>query len=817
MMTRLLSVLVLAAGVVFGQQALPPLPALPAELGPVFSAPGGDALAAMFKPMDGSLPVTWVEQPGQGGYLRLPANFANTTHTRASWDIPVQLDMAAARGLQFDFFCADITPFDYMRVYFHSGDGWYANSFGINNGDQWNRVKIDKAESSTEGHPAGWGVIDTVRISIWRGENRDSVAAIANVGVVGSKPEVLVVRAESNIRANDAEAKGYSSYAANVSNTVDVLDIPYALVSDLDLTAAMLDGPGTVVLPYNPRLPDAVLGLLQGFVAKGGKVVACYNLAGGVAELIGVSNARWQRSSGGNYLGFQATAGRLAGQPDFAPQSSPHSTLVDVGADGRVIATWRKQDGEDSGLPAVVVTPRGAFIGHVWNNENDSRKRQFLLAVLGNLAPKLWERAAQAEFNRIGAIGPHRDFAEFEKAFPAQAATAAQADLTAARELRQRAEAALLAKQWQECIVLSSDAADRVLKAWCRTQPSQADDFRGFWCHDATGLPGKSWDESIKLLSESGFNAIVPNMLWGATCSYPSKVLTPEARVAERGDQVAQCLAACAKYGVKCHVWKVNWNCGSQASKDLLADLAAQKRTQKSFDGTENTRWLCPSHPVNQQLEVDAMLELVRNYPTLDGIHFDYIRYPGPEGCFCDGCRERFQQRLGAVVENWPRDVREKDDLREPWLQFRRDAITTVVRQVHEQAKKIRPGIEISAAVFRNWPQCRDSVAQDWSLWCERGWLDFVCPMNYTDSNLEFEQQCRRQLAPSHGVPLYPGIGMSCWRNPNDAVKLTEQIAAVRRVGMRGFTVFNYDSHAEANLPLVKLGVTSWPVPVARP
>ena len=31
------------------------------------------------------------------------------------------------------------------------------------------------------------------------------------------------------------------------------------------------------------------------------------------------------------------------------------------------------------------------------------------------------------------------------------------------------------------------------------------------------------------------------------------------------------------------------------------------------------------------------MLEVVRNY-DVDGVHFDYIRYPNKDGCFCAGC-----------------------------------------------------------------------------------------------------------------------------------------------------------------------------------
>ena len=41
-------------------------------------------------------------------------------------------------------------------------------------------------------------------------------------------------------------------------------------------------------------------------------------------------------------------------------------------------------------------------------------------------------------------------------------------------------------------------------------------------------------------------------------------------------------------------------------------------------------------------LERDAMLEVATNY-DVDGIHFDYIRYPASDHCYCDGCRTRFE------------------------------------------------------------------------------------------------------------------------------------------------------------------------------
>ena len=44
------------------------------------------------------------------------------------------------------------------------------------------------------------------------------------------------------------------------------------------------------------------------------------------------------------------------------------------------------------------------------------------------------------------------------------------------------------------------------------------------------------------------------------------------------------------------------------------------------------------------------MLEVARKYPV-DGLHFDYIRYPGRDKCYCDGCRERFEAEIARYEE----------------------------------------------------------------------------------------------------------------------------------------------------------------------
>ena len=72
--------------------------------------------------------------------------------------------------------------------------------------------------------------------------------------------------------------------------------------------------------------------------------------------------------------------------------------------------------------------------------------------------------------------------------------------------------------------------------------------------------------------------------------------------------------------------------------------------------------------------------------------------------------------------------------------------------------------------MFGSYPACRESVAQDWPAWVKAGYLDFVCPMDYTASDAEFVSLVRSQMKLIGGrVPLYPGIGATATGMLDDA------------------------------------------------
>jgi uncharacterized lipoprotein YddW (UPF0748 family) len=219
--------------------------------------------------------------------------------------------------------------------------------------------------------------------------------------------------------------------------------------------------------------------------------------------------------------------------------------------------------------------------------------------------------------------------------------------------------------------------------------------------------------------------------------------------------------------------------------------MRREGRTQVNFKG-ESVDWLCPSHTENRKLELDSMLEVARKYPVA-GLHLDYIRYPNAASCYCNGCRERFEKESGKKVENWPNDCH-SGERKADYNDWRCKQITALVAAVHDEAKKIRPEVKISAAVWGGYPDCRKSIAQDWPIGVNAGYLDFICPMDYTDKDDYFQSLVKNQLKlVDKKIPVIPGIGATSSQSTLSGDQVQKQIRTARELGASGFSIFNFD------------------------
>jgi uncharacterized lipoprotein YddW (UPF0748 family) len=195
----------------------------------------------------------------------------------------------------------------------------------------------------------------------------------------------------------------------------------------------------------------------------------------------------------------------------------------------------------------------------------------------------------------------------------------------------------------------------------------------------------------------------------------------------------------------------------------------------------------------------NVFLEIAHNY-DVDGIHFDYIRYPSTTydysfaslSRFRDAIRPRLSFDLAARL-----DAKRLHDrlayvhmFPAEFADFRRDQVTEMVAEISHDIKADKPWIVVSAAVFADSKDAYVTRGQDWKTWLRQGYLDAVVPMAYGVDTPKVAAQiadavsCARE---SHRF-VYAGIGS--WHIP--AASTIAKIAASRSLGAQGEVLFSY-------------------------
>ncbi len=748
---------------------------------------------------EGTPPVE-VESVGERRALVLRTPFATDRKAlRAVIDRRARLAVAEPGAFTLEVEVDEPKAIAHLTLYFRSGDGWYGCTGNLRGGGR-QTVRFPKGRFRTEGSPAGWGKVDGIRIAAWRGQDLDARLLLHRLGAV-THDVAVVLPDESDLPAGELRAARQA--AEGMVDALAELGLEADAIPESSVTAGALGSRRVAVLAYNPRLSPAAVRALVEFIERGGKVFACYSLPSPLAAALGLAPGKYLQPERNTLAEVRFEAEAVPGLPPAMRQGSWNITLTEpIGHGARAIGHWHDRDGKPTPWPAMFVSDRGAFFSHILLSDDPPAKLRMLAAVLGRFHPPLWETMADAALERASRVGHCRSIEALRKVVEASKSPEARQTFQAALVTRDRSEQLLAVGRPGAAVEAAGESRRLAAEAYLRAAPSPAREGRAVWNHSGAGAYPGNWEKSVRLLAGNGFNMVMPNMLWGGLAHYPSDLLPRSRTFAEYGDQIAQCCAAAKKHGLEVHVWKVNYN-AQNAPKQFLDRMEREGRLQVDFNG-EQRPWLCPSHPENQKLELESMLEVARKYPV-DGLHFDYIRYPGRDSCYCDGCRERFEAAGGRKVADWPRECY-SGPRRDEYNDWRCDQITALVKAVHREGKRLRPELAVSAAVFGSYPACRESVAQDWVAWVEAGYLDFVCPMNYSDSDEQFANLVENQLRLVGGrVPVYPGIGASAPGLSPDRV--VGQIHHARRLGAPGFTVFEFNARtADTMVPGVGLG-----------
>lgn len=238
------------------------------------------------------------------------------------------------------------------------------------------------------------------------------------------------------------------------------------------------------------------------------------------------------------------------------------------------------------------------------------------------------------------------------------------------------------------------------------------------------------------------------------------------------------------KRGLEIHAWlnmmKVFEGKDSSTIKnpDHICKRKPEWIIEDMRDG-QKSYWLDPGLPEVKNYLADMITELVENY-DVDGIHLDYIRYPGKN--FDDD----FSYRLYGKGQN-------KDD-------WRRQNITSIVEEVYKNVKAVNSYIKIGAApigIYKNIQGARGwesyfELYQDSYNWLKKGIVDYLTPQTYwgMDENPRFDLLANDWMKNSNGRNVVFGIAAY---KENIRVEVDELINYSRSVSAAGVSFFRYE------------------------
>ena len=323
----------------------------------------------------------------------------------------------------------------------------------------------------------------------------------------------------------------------------------------------------------------------------------------------------------------------------------------------------------------------------------------------------------------------------------------------------------------------------------------RAGELRGVWVSDTTRL---DWDSATANLQRAGFNTIYVNLASGGAAFYPGSRVLPSI-VGKSPDPVARGIQLAHRRGLAVHAKQIV-TFMFRTPPAFQRQLVAANRVMRGPDLQpilqSGCTWLCPSQEANRALIASAVTEMVTKYPV-DGVQFDYIRFSEQPSCFCDNCRREFERSVGGRFQQWPAPVLEGGAYSARFNEWRQKVINSWVEDLSARARRARPRLVVSAAVFSDLQSAREEKAQDWKLWLDRGYVDYVCTMTYTTDLRDFESKVRKEQAwATQRNKVIVGIGS--WKFDRMS-QLAAQIIRTRQLGAPGFALFSYDDSAARN------------------
>ncbi len=196
-------------------------------------------------------------------------------------------------------------------------------------------------------------------------------------------------------------------------------------------------------------------------------------------------------------------------------------------------------------------------------------------------------------------------------------------------------------------------------------------------------------------------------------------------------DPLAVLIKRAHKAGIEVHAWLNLLSLSTNKDAPLLKRYGTgiltrnlDKKNSLEDYKIDNQYFLEPGDPKVRMDLGRLVAELVHRYPDLDGIQFDYIRYPDvhPRYGHTPINELRFKKATGLkeVLDDSP-----------AWQKWKRDQVTQLLTQLVRKIHAINPRMQVSTTGCVSYSRAMLEAFQDWPSWVDSGLVDFVTVMNY--------------------------------------------------------------------------------------
>ena len=231
------------------------------------------------------------------------------------------------------------------------------------------------------------------------------------------------------------------------------------------------------------------------------------------------------------------------------------------------------------------------------------------------------------------------------------------------------------------------------------------------------------------------------------------------------------------------------WSAVSATGKSMVSEGAPALR-RRHLEGV----FLSPASDGYRNRFARIVTELLRNY-KLDGIHLDYIRYPGREYDYSVMMRAKF--RLAYHVDPLERIAGSPEEeawFRRTWNKFRSRQLNDFVWTIRDSISGINKDCVLSAAVFADIHRASDDLFQDWTAWLQVGVLDWAVIMNYANRDNTYQSNLKNIQNAIGQKSMKESVVVGTAAHNQSAADFSRKMRILRKYKVRGVSIFSYQA-----------------------